>query len=193
MRGRFASHVVSLPRNFSRLDCVDGETAVMTLKSTRPDEGSANDEGEGVAVFKLVNKDTFETKLTFPCFTHLPHSFAYATNVSGLGIVICIKAHPDNFYYVTEEANRWIEDPAQTSSPHEPPQLDEYVLLGVQESASEGCVGLYVDGADSTIPELSVHELDAQHHSWVRWGPWDGPFRALDINEDYDEFSVRKS
>lgn len=141
-----------------------------------------------VKVFSLVHKDTFQTVQSFP---RVPGQFPGATNVNGLGHVFSINDHPHQFYYVTEDAYKWLGSPPKaTGGKQKWPKLDGFVFIGGQSIASEGSVYLHVDGAHTSSPALSIHEQDTDNLNWVRWGPWKGRCRMMETG--YEDFCVSK-
>lgn len=107
--------------------------------------------------------------------------------MEGLGPVFNITEYPRNYYYITEDAYKWLGNPTKTSAGKlKWPKLDGFVFLGSQTIQSEGGVYLHVDGAYSQTPQLSIHEQDTDNLNWVRWAPWKGPGRRTETwNEDF--------
>lgn len=175
--------MIQLPSNFKSLASVDDQTAVIVLDCPRePVEGKTY--LRIVKAYRIVDKDTFETIHELP---RIPGSWCSPTNVNGLGHVFNITGYPLNFYYIPEDAYKWLGGPPTGArGKRDWPQLPGFVFIGGQEIKSEGSVYLYVDNAGSSQPQLSIHEQDTNNLSWVRWGAWRGKRRMMSGgNEDY--------
>lgn len=160
---------------------------LMFRRSGKP--GEATSWGGTVKTFSLVNSKTFETMHDLP---RIPGEFPDGHNINGLGHVLSIVDFPDTYYYIPEDAYKWLGSPPKTSGGKQKwPKLDGFVFLGGQAIQSEGSVHLHVDKAHTQSPTLAIHEQDTDNLNWIRWGPWKGRGRMMETWEE--NFCVSKT